>query len=250
MGEDYVKSAATEMICVSRSGKTPDYNAPQPGLSQLVGARIAIMSESEQGVSLASAAIKSLTGRDTRATRDLYESTFNFTPQFTMWLSTNYLPAVNDDTIFRSNRLWVVSFNESFTDPSRRDEDLKDYFADPENSPTILSWLIAGCRDYIENGLNPPACVKQDTEDYKNRFDRLGNFIRDCCVEDKDLKTKRGDLYSEYVKWCSRSDIRCSALGSTRFYTEIENRGYPIIKRNDYYVHGLGISDSDEINLI
>lgn len=250
LGEDYVKSAATEMICVSRSGKTPDYNAPQPGLAQLVGTRIAIMSESEQGVSLASAAIKSLTGRDTRTTRDLYESSFNFIPQFTMWLSTNYLPAVNDDTIFRSNRLWVISFNESFTDPSRRDEDLKDLFAAPENRPTILSWLIAGCRDYLTHGLNPPESVLKDTEDYKNRFDRIGNFIKDCCVENKDYKIKRGDLYSEYVRWCSRSDIRCSALGSTRFYTEIEARGYPIIKHSDYYVQGLEISNPGSIPLI
>ena len=241
LSEDYVKSAATELICVTKGGKTPDYNAPQPGLAQLVGSRIAIMSESEQSVSLAAAAIKALTGRDTRPTRDLYESSFNFTPQFTMWLMTNYLPAVNDDTIFRSNRIWVITFNESFADDSKRNEDLKDYFALPENQPTILSWLMEGCRDYLQNGLCPPDVVRADTMAYKERFDKIGAFIKDCCEEGSDKKVVRGKLYSAYINWCSRSDNKCSAYGTTRFYSEMELRGYPVVKNSDFFIKGLDL---------
>lgn len=242
LGEEYMNNAPVELICEPKHGKKTDFNAPQPTLARLVGTRIVTMSEAPNDVRLDAAAMKAMTGRDTLVTRGLYESSFSFTPQFTLWLQTNHLPAVTDDTVFTSDRIWVIEFNEHF-DENSRDKNLKEIFNDPENKPTILKWLIDGCLDYMKNGLNPPECVRQATNNYKALHDRIGNFISDCCVVGEDKKIVRGTLYSAYCRWCLKSENRFRALGSTTFFNEIAVRGYPIKKASEWYVYGLDVSN-------
>ena len=249
LGDDYVGTSPPDLICEGNHGKVADFNAPQPTLAQLVGKRIVTMSESAKDVRLASASLKTMTGRDSMITRGLFEKPFRFVPQFTIWLNTNHLPAVTDETVFMSNRIWVIEFNQHF-DENRQDKDLKEVFSDPENMPTILEWLIQGCRDYLDNGLNPPECVRTATENYRKSHDRIGNFLEECCDTDDDAKMLRGDLYAAYRRWCSRRENQYKPMGSTTFYNEIAMRGYHARRgRDGWYIDGVkekqGSTDSD-----
>ena len=247
LGPDYMKTASPDLICEKRNGDSVDYNAPQPMLASLLGARIVDMSESRQGARLDAAAMKTITGRDTLTTRGLYEKPFSFVPQFTIWINTNYLPLVNDDTVFLSDRVWVIEFNERF-EGSARDNDLKEIFADPDNLPTILGWLVDGCRDYMEHGLNPPECVKQATLAYRRQNDRMGRFLDECCVKDEAGRIKRGDLYQVYRGWCNQGDNRYKPAGSTTFYQQLSIRGFHAVpSRGTYYIHGLKVKDPEEL---
>lgn len=225
LGKDYYGSSSPELICELGNGRKPDFNAPQPGVASLVGKRFCVMSEADRDHRLDSATVKFYTGRDTVRTRGLYESPFEFVPQFTMWLETNFLPAVTDDTIFRSERIWVIPFNEQFTGDSQ-DSNLKDLFTEPENKPTILKWLYEGCMDYMKNGLQVPDCIKEATEDYRKRHDRIGMFLEKRCKTEKGAKTSRGEVYAAYRKWCNETENRFKPVGSTTFYQELEMRGY------------------------
>ena len=247
LGEDYADSAPPGLICENKNGRATDFNAPQPALAKLVGTRLVRMSESSRNVRLDAASMKTMTGRDTLVTRGLFQNSFSFTPQFTLWLETNHLPAVTDDTVFTSNRIWVIEFNEQFTE-GRQDKNLKELFAAPENRPTVLKWLFDGCEDYIRNGLNPPACVVEATKNYRKLHDRVGNFLEECCNIGDDKKIIRGTLYSAYSQWCVKPDNRYKPMGSTTFYNEIAMRGYPIKHRNDgRYVIGVDLkSDTDD----
>ena len=209
------------------------------------------MSESPKDVRLDAAAMKAMTGRDSLVTRGLYEASFTFTPQFTLWLQTNHLPAVTDDTVFMSDRIWVIEFNEQF-DENKRDKGLKELFSDPDNKPTILKWLFDGCMDYMKNGLNPPECVREATRNYRKMHDRIGNFISEMCVVGGEEKVLRGELFSAYSRWCMKSDNRYKPVGSTTFYNEIAMRGYPVRKTSDWYVCGLSIKPNvlKEIQLV
>ena len=227
LGQDYIDSASSDLICETKSGKGMNYNAPQPALAKLVGARIVRMSENSRDVRLDVSSIKILTGRDALVTRALFQNSFTFIPQFTMWLETNHLPAVTDDTIFASNRIFVIEFNEHFTE-ERQDKSLKDFFAKPENKPTILKWLFDGCKDYLSQGLNPPECVIRSTQNYRRLHDRIGNFIESQCAVGDNFKVQRGFLYSAYSSWCALPENKFKPLGSTTFYNEIANRGFPI----------------------
>ena len=243
LGEDYADSAPPDLICENKAGRKTDFNAPQPALAKLVGTRLVRMSESAKDVRLDAASMKTMTGRDTLVTRGLFQNSFSFVPQFTIWVETNHLPAVTDDTVFTSNRIFVIEFNEQFTG-GNQDKNLKELFSLPENRPTILQWLFDGCADYIKNGLSAPECVVEATKNYRKLHDRVGNFIEDRCDIGNDKKILRGSLYSAYSQWCVKPDNRYKPMGSTTFYNEIAMRGYPIKHRNDgTYVVGLDLKD-------
>ena len=243
LGEDYADSAPPDLICENKSGRTTDFNAPQPALAKLVGTRIVRMSESARDVRLDAASMKTMTGRDTLVTRGLFQNSFSFVPQFTLWLETNHLPAVTDDTVFTSNRIYVIEFNEQFTE-GKQDKNLKELFALPENRPTILQWLFDGCADYIKHGLSAPECIVEATKNYRKLHDRIGNFIEEKCEIGEDKKILRGSLYSAYSQWCIKPDNRYKPMGSTTFYNEIAMRGYPIKHRNDgTYIVGIDVNE-------
>lgn len=250
LGEDYADSAPPDLICENKSGRTTDFNAPQPALAKLVGTRLVRMSESARDVRLDAASMKTMTGRDTLVTRGLFQNSFSFVPQFTLWLETNHLPAVTDDTVFTSNRIYVIEFNEQFTE-GKQDKNLKELFALPENRPTILQWLFDGCADYIKNGLSAPGCIVEATKNYRKLHDRIGNFLEDKCEIGEDKKILRGSLYSAYSQWCVKPDNRYKPMGSTTFYNEIAMRGYPIKHRNDgTYIFGIDLKGESSDGMI
>lgn len=247
LGSEYMGGSDPMLICEGKNGKSIDFNSPQPALRKLVNTRIVNISEIKREQQIDASALKAMTGRDTLTTRGLFEGSFDFVPQYSIWVNTNYLPAVSDDTVFKSDRVWVITFDESFTE-DKRDRDLKEIFNAPENQPTILKWLVDGCTEYFKQGLNPPKCVREATADYRLKYDRIGNFIKDCCVVGSDYKTQRGELYEAYCSWCCKAERRYKPLGTTTFYGEIERRGYPIMKSNgEFYARGIALSNDGEI---
>lgn len=236
LGREYAQGADPNLICESKNGKTTDFNSAQPALRKLVNSRLVTISETDAGVRVASASVKALTGRDTMTTRGLYESSFDFIPQFKVWLNTNHLPAVTDDTIFNSDRIWVIKFLAHF-DEDHRDLDLKSIFSDPMNKPTILAWLLDGMRDYMNQGLNPPECIRDDTFEYRALYDRIGNFLRECTTPDLSSYWNRTELYNCYSAWCSRSENRFTPLGVQAFYDQLALRGYNPVKVNGAWVY-------------
>ncbi len=232
MGTDngYGGSINSSLVCESKF-KDRDYNAPEPMLADTVGIRYLTLSETKKGALLDVNAIKSLTGRDPRKTRQLHCPAFTFTPQFTMWLSTNFLPKVNDDSLFKSDRLWVIEFNKHFEEDAR-DYSLKEIFEDKDNQAVILKWLIDGYRMYAETGLNPPASVREATARYARLNDRILCFKEDCLEDAPGERVSNGLMYSKYKEWCEDEERGYSPLGSTSFYNEMD-RFYKRVRQNN-----------------
>ena len=227
----YGGTVNSSLVCESKY-KDVDYNAPEPMLADTVGIRYLTLSETKEKAVLDVNAIKSLTGRDPRKTRQLHTTAFTFTPQFTMWLSTNFLPKVNDDTIFKSDRLWVIEFNKHF-DGNSRDNKLKELFDTKEAQMTILKWLVDGYRDYVEQGLNPPECVREATERYARQNDRVLCFKEDCLEDALGERVSNAALYAKYKTWCADEERNYNPLGSTSFYKHL-NRFYNRVDSNGF----------------
>ena len=232
MGTDngYGGSVNSSLVCESKF-KDRDYNAPEPMLADTVGLRYITLSETKKGALLDVNAIKSLTGRDPRKTRQLHCPAFTFTPQFTMWLSTNFLPKVNDDTLFKSDRLWVIEFNKHFNEDDR-DFSLKEIFENKDNQAVILKWLLDGYRMYTEQGLNPPQSVREATARYARINDRILCFKEDCLEDAPGERVSNGLLYSKYKEWCEDEERGYTPLGSTTFYNEMD-RFYKRVRQNN-----------------
>lgn len=102
-------------------------------------------------------------GQDTINARFLHENSFDFRPLFKLYTNTNYLPAVNDMTIFTSGRVIIIPFERHF-DESEQDKTAKKEFAKPEVQSAILNWLLEGYSLLQKEGLSLPKSVKEATE--------------------------------------------------------------------------------------
>ena len=177
-------------------------NSSQPSedIARLAGVRFVNISEPGKGLVLNAAQVKSMTGNDTLNARFLHENSFDFRPLFKLYINTNYLPTVNDMTIFTSERIIIIPFGRHF-DESEQDKSLKKEFAKDEVQSAILNWLLDGYELLQKEGLAIPQSVKDATAQYQHNSDKLQLFI-DECMEQGDYEEKTSTIYLSYRNWC------------------------------------------------
>lgn len=229
---DYAKTIGVDFICQGRGGRS--YSQANPMVCALKGARFLTMSESDDAGRLDEAVIKNYTGGDPISTRQLYGEAFSFTPQFKMWLSCNTLPIVNDSSLFSSDRVKVIEFNRHFGE-DERDVKLKEKFLEPSARTGVFKWLLDGYEAYKEMGLKEPESVKNSVRTYEQKSDRVGLFVDEMCVIDKDSKVSRSELYSAYKSWCRTNGV--NAKSAQKFYEAMEKHAPQKI------IHGVRLFD-------
>ena len=141
-----------------------------------------------------------MTGNDTLNARFLHENSFDFKPQFKLYINTNYLPSVTDLTIFKSDRIWIIPFDKHFNE-EMRDITLKQQFTSEPVKSAILNWLIQGYDALQREGLSVPKVVKEATHQYEHDNDKIKLFIEDC-LELGGFEEKTSDIYYRYKQWC------------------------------------------------
>ena len=192
-------------------------------IARLNGCRLLQMSEPPKNMKLDVALFKTLTGRDKITARHLYENDFEFTPVFKLFINTNYLPVVLDDTLFTSDRIKVITFERHF-EPEEQDTGLKDALKTPESLSGILNWILRGNQQYRQNvqALCPPKAVRDATEAYRNHSDKLSLFLDDLHSEECDAVMRCSELYDRYVAWCKENNY--GSEGKHSFMSEIRKR--------------------------
>ena len=199
---DYGKTSNPDMLAAKfRGGNT---GGPSEEVARLVGARFVNISEPEKKITFNAALVKRMTGNDTINARYLNENSFDFVPVFKIFINTNYLPNVNDMTLFQSGRLKIIPFNRHFEE-GEQDQGLKGKFAQPENLSGIFNWCLEGYRKFCQQGLETPDAVKKATEDYKDDSDRIGQFIEAWLLKDETAELRTSAAYQLYAKWCEEN---------------------------------------------
>ena len=199
---DYGKTSNPDMLAAKfRGGNT---GGPSEEVARLVGARFVNISEPEKKITFNAALVKRMTGNDTINARFLNENSFDFIPVFKIFINTNYLPNVNDMTLFQSGRLKIIPFNRHFEE-GEQDQGLKAQFAQPENLSGIFNWCLEGYKKYCKQGLEVPDAVKRATEDYKDDSDRIGQFIDAWIEKDETSELRTSAAYQLYAKWCEEN---------------------------------------------
>lgn len=199
---DYARAIPVEMLCESRrqaGGATPD-------LADLVGSRLALTTETEDGAALAESLIKSLTAGDTISARPLYGKPFNFQPQFKLLMLGNHRPVVRgtDHGIWR--RIRLVPFRRQFED-HEKDLHLLDKLK--AEAPHILAWLVEGCLSWQRRGLaDTPAVVAAETSNYKVEQDVIGQWLAEETTADAFSEVPTADVYASYRYWAIESGLR------------------------------------------
>lgn len=213
---DYGATISPETLAVKAN---KDSRTASPDIAKLAGIRLVIASEPPKKMIFDTSLVKTLTGRDRVTARFLHQNEFCFTPKFKLLINTNYLPTITDQTVFKSGRIRVVSFNKHFGE-HEQNKKLKDELRKEANG--ILNWMIRGLYLYRKEGLEPPAAVRDSTDEYEIDSDKIGRFISECLVKsDKNISAK--DVYEKYSKWCSDSGLGVD--GRNNFYIELKTRG-------------------------
>lgn len=215
---DYSKVAPVGMIC--RDGKNKDAEAASPTLVSLKGKRFVTMAESNEYGKLDEEKIKQITGGEEISARGLYQAAITFTPQFTIWLSCNDLPAVTDKSIFASERIRVVEFNRHFSQ-AEQDKNLKTLFETQEARSGIFMWLIRGYKNYLRYGLYMSKSMRDVIRQYEKENDLVGLFLDEKCERCKPERFMlTTELYRAYKTWARLRGTH--VYGLAKFTSELE----------------------------
>ncbi len=212
---DHATTAPIETFIKSNVDRHPT------DLAGLRGARLVIATETEEGRRWAESKIKALTGGDAVSARFMRQDFFEFTPTFKLIVAGNHRPGLRsvDEAIRR--RMNLIPFTVTIP-PEERDETLSEKLKD--EWPGILEWMIAGCLDWQERGLDPPEAVRKATDEYLETEDALSAWMAECCLTRETHYATSGELFQSWKEWAEKAG---EFVGSQkRLSQNIQARGF------------------------
>lgn len=207
---DYARAVQVESLCETRRSA----GSATPDIAALIGARLALSTETEDGAALAESLVKALVSGDSMTARNLHKDPVEFSPQFKLLMLGNHKPMVrgNDNGIWR--RIRLLPFVMTFSD-GERDPDLIQKLK--KEAEHIFAWMVEGCLEWGECGLSDiPRVIRQATEEYREDQDVIGQWIDECCSVSPSLESSTDALYASHRDWAIKNGFRPStrnALG-------------------------------------
>lgn len=221
LGEDsgYALNMRPETLAVKKNNDSRQANGD---IARLKGCRFLNASEPPKRMIFDVGLVKTMLGRDQITARSVFEKEIQFIPCFKLFINTNFLPLITDDTLFSSGRINVITFDRHFTE-SEQDKGLKDELRESDSLSGILNWCIEGLKKYYSEGAEAPECVKDATNDYRVLSDKIGNFIKECLIERSDCNISASSAYEVYYHWCKSNGYGQENKGN--FFAEMRSKG-------------------------
>ena len=216
---DYALNAPPELIAEKRF---KDSSRPSGDKARLAGVRLVTVNEPERGMRLDEAYVKAITGRDTQTARHLHQAEFQYAVQFVMIISTNHLPYISDQTLFKSQRIRVIPFNRHFEE-HEKNKNLIDQLRQPQEASGILNWMLGGLAAYRQEGLEPPADVVAATNKYRLKSDKVSQFLEDWTEPDINGAVPISTLHAAFSAWCVAEGARPMSVKA--FSSALTERG-------------------------
>ena len=238
---DYARNTDVETLLIKK------YQGVGNDVAALKGARFVSAAEVEKGRRLAESKVKQLTGRDTVTARFLFGENFDFKPEFKLWLSTNNKPVIQgtDDAIW--DRIRLIPFKQRF-EGRRADPKLPDKLR--AELAGVFAWMVEGCLEWQEHGLEEPETVTEATNQYREEMDTLAAFLDETCVVGAAHRVLAERLYQRYAMWCDKSGEHKDPKKA--FVARLEERGFSRrretagVNKGRYIWVGIGLRSDDE----
>lgn len=191
-------------------------------IARLRGARFVVASEVEDDARFAEVLVKQMTGGDKLVASYLFRNSFEFRPQFKVWLGVNQLPHIRgtDHAIWR--RMRRIPFHVKVTRPDKQlPEKLRAERAG------ILAWAVRGCLRWQTEDLYPPAAIRVATEDYRSqearRPDTVKAFVDAHCRLGPEEAVTPSAIYDAYRQHCAQ--LGSTPVRNDRFKAALEELG-------------------------
>ena len=215
---DYAMTAEPDLL-LHREGAHPT------GQMDLMGRRLAVITETDEGRKFAEGTMKRLTGGDTIKARYMRMDFVEFEPSHTAVLVTNHLPNVSGDDPAVWRRLRVIPFDVTIPE-GQRDPELPERLQGAADE--VLTWCIRGWAEYRQIGLAEPKQVLARTDEYRADSDVLARFIADECVTVPTVKMVTTRLYEAWQQWRASEGVPEMSVRS--FGQALDRHGYPAVK--------------------
>lgn len=208
---EYATAAMADVFTAGRSDQHPAH------LAALRGARMVIITETDEGRPWAEARIKSLTGGDTVSARVMRGNPFEFEPIFKLWVCGNHRPTLRNPDPAMRRRLHLVPLTHV---PAAADPELPEKLR--AEWPGILAWAVEGCLAWQKHGLAVPPSVESATNEYFSHQDTLAEWIDERCEKVRGATMPARTAYADWKTWAG---VRGEDPGTEkRFSGELERR--------------------------
>lgn len=214
---DYHRDSPMETFVASHSDRHPTE------LAALVGARLVTASETDVGKRWDEPKLKRLTGGDPITARGMRENFFTYRPHFKLMFAGNYRPEMRNVDAAMARRANLIPFNNK---PAVVDVMLGEKLE--AEYPQILAWMIDGCLEWQEIGLQEPESVKVATREYVEDSDALGQWLDEATVKEAEARTPILDLYNSWREFANQHGVHVGA--SNRLSALLKMRGFVMVK--------------------
>jgi len=128
-------------------------------------------------------------------------------------MATNHKPVIKgtDHGIWR--RIKLVPFTTRIPE-EKQDKNLEEKLK--AEASGILNWLLEGTARWRREGLKAPPAILNATDEYRGEMDVIGNFLKERCIQKKEVSIRIREFYKAYADWCD--DNKEHAV-SERFFT-------------------------------
>lgn len=231
---NYAVNIQPETLAV-RNGMSSGANSD---IARLKGARLVTSVEPNEGMRLNEGLVKQLTGGDRVTARHLYGNEFEFTPEFKLWMSTNYKPVIRgtDTGIWR--RVHLIPFTMQIPE-DKADKHLPHRLRGELTG--ILRWAVDGCLMWQREGLKKPAAVEAAVKEYRGEMDVVSTWL-DACCEVGLGREKTTELYQSYANWADENNEY--KLSSRKFGQEMAKKFERSKSNGACYYSGLTLLDA------
>jgi putative DNA primase/helicase len=198
-------------------------------IASMEGKRIVLVDELNDNQKMDDALLKDISGGGSIKAEAKNVNPWEYTPRFILHFRTNYLPDIpSDPSIVRRFHpvKWTatptsVEWN-TFRDDSFRSVD--DFLL--QEAPGILNWILAGTRDYLENGLQMPDDLEKEALAMLKENDPFLIFMSETTAVQENHKLEGRKLHEAYAQWFKNNEFQGKPASSRTLYKEIKNGRY------------------------
>lgn len=174
-------------------------------IASFEGKRFVVVDELNDNQKMDTALLKDITGGGAIKAESKNVNPWEYTPKFTLHFRTNHLPDLpSDRSIVRRFRpvRWSVEPTadqwDTFTSPHHSTP--TNYLTKRESSG-ILNWILAGTRDYLQNGLQVPIDLEFDATAMLEENDPFLSFMSQCVTPQRGHNEAGTRLYKAFKEW-------------------------------------------------
>lgn len=175
-------------------------------IARLAGKRFVFTSETKLGSIADGALLKRLSAKDPITARFMRQEFFEYTPEFLIFIATNYLPVISGEDSALKRRILIVPFDRTVPD-SEVDADLPRKILAEQAG--IFNRILKAQKDYEANGLVIPKEVTDKVCQYVDSSNMILRFFEETLEKTDDQKgiTARY-LYSLYSDWSNDHGLK------------------------------------------